>query len=274
MRITACLLVLLAGAMSATAQEPPTLPPPSERQTGAERGGMRGPGAFSFISSEMKSSGKTVKGAAYSGQGITETVQTLSDGNRVIHKTTVLVYRDREGRTRRDQTLGAIGPWAAAGDPPQVIFISDPPTGVQYILDPRARTARKSKFSANDRPFILPGPPVPTSPAKTESLGKRTIEGVEAEGARTTIIIPTGEVGNERPIEIVSERWYSPELQTIVMTRHRDPRFGETVFRLTNINRSDPSPSLFEVPADYTVKEETAHPGFPLKRKNKPEDDF
>ena len=56
-------------------------------------------------------------------------------------------------------------------------------------------------------------------------------------------------------IEIVSERWYSPELQLVVMTRHSDPRFGETTYKLTNINRTEPAKSLFEVPSDYTIKE-------------------
>ena len=88
-----------------------------------------------------------------------------------------------------------------------------------------------------------------------EQLGKQTIEGVEAEGTRTTVTIPAGEIGNERAIEIVSERWYSPELQLVVMTRHSDPRFGETTYKLTNINRTEPVKSLFEVPAGYTVKE-------------------
>ena len=90
---------------------------------------------------------------------------------------------------------------------------------------------------------------------KTESLGKQAVEGVEAEGRRTTVTIAAGEIGNDRAIEIVSERWYSPELQTVVMTRHSDPRSGETVYRLTNINRSEPAKSLFEVPGDYTIKE-------------------
>jgi hypothetical protein len=102
-----------------------------------------------------------------------------------------------------------------------------------------------------------------------EQLGKQNIEGVEAEGTRTTVTIPAGEIGNERPIEIVSERWYSPELQLVVMTRHSDPRFGETTYKLTNINRTEPAKSLFEVPSDYTIKE---GPGFgpkiaPLKPK-------
>jgi hypothetical protein len=91
--------------------------------------------------------------------------------------------------------------------------------------------------------------------ARTESLGKHNIGGVEAEGTKTTVTIPAGEIGNERPIEIVSERWYSPELQTVVMTRHSDPRFGETSYRLANIDRSEPARSLFEVPAGYTIEE-------------------
>ena len=91
--------------------------------------------------------------------------------------------------------------------------------------------------------------------AKTESLGKDTIEGVEAEGTRTTFTIPAGEIGNERAIEMVSERWFSPELKVVVMTRHTDPRFGETTYRLTNINRAEQPKSLFEVPTDYTVTE-------------------
>jgi hypothetical protein len=99
---------------------------------------------------------------------------------------------------------------------------------------------------------VAVGPP--DGNAKEESLGKQLIEGIEAEGARTTITIPAGEIGNERPIEIISERWYSPELQTVVMTKHSDPRFGETVYRLTNISRSEPDASLFQVPSDYRIK--------------------
>ena len=94
----------------------------------------------------------------------------------------------------------------------------------------------------------------PNANEVTEQLGKQLIEGVEAEGTRTKITIPAGEIGNERAIEIVSERWYSPELQLVVMTRHSDPRSGETTYKLTNINRTEPAKSLFEVPSDYTIK--------------------
>lgn len=303
---------------------------------------------YSFISSEMSFDNKVVKGAPYSAEAITETTQTLQDGNRIVRKNTASVYRDGEGRTRREQVFNHIGPFATNGDTPQTIFINDPVAGINYILDSRSRTARKLALSSvqqkigrllrpqagreseplpplsvreladfepeerrkieeklkaarvatvkaregmrpvSDRlvvvgrdggsvisegaigvpPPMLSFPPMMSlsvaegalsksvpHKAKTEALGKQTIEGVEAEGTRSTITIPAGEIGNERPIEIISERWYSPELQTVVMTKSSDPRMGETVYRLTNINRSEPARSLFEVPADYTVKE-------------------
>src|SRR5262245_35194151 len=119
---------------------------------------------------------------------------------------------------------------------------------------------------AGDAPLMNSGPvklPEGTSAnesKKTDSLGKQVIEGVEAEGARTTFTIPAGEIGNTLPIEVVDETWYSPELQVVVMSRRRDPRFGETTYRLTNLNRSEPDRALFEVPADYTVKESSILP--------------
>jgi hypothetical protein len=102
---------------------------------------------------------------------------------------------------------------------------------------------------------------------KTESLGKQMVEGVEAEGTRTTTTIPAGEIGNEQPINIVWEKWYSPELQTVVMSKHSDPLVGETTYRLTNINRGEPAHSLFEVPGDYTIKEMPAPTTRIMRRK-------
>ncbi len=97
-----------------------------------------------------------------------------------------------------------------------------------------------------------PGPPVPRTPAdpnvKIESLGKQTIEGVVADGTRTTMTIPAGEIGNEQPLQVVTETWYSSELQAVVLSKRTDPRSGEHVTRMTNITRAEPSRSLFEVP--------------------------
>jgi hypothetical protein len=90
---------------------------------------------------------------------------------------------------------------------------------------------------------------------QTENLGTQTLEGVEATGTRTTVTIPAGAIGNDKAISIVSERWLSPELQVVLMSTHRDPRFGETTYRLTGIARGEPDKSLFEVPSDYTIRE-------------------
>lgn len=273
-------LALLAGSLSAFAQEGKQEKPAQENKPHPQRGpGQRGPGgpppdgrggpgrfpppdsSFLFLFSEPRFGGKVVKGAPYSATTETETVQTLSDGSRIIRKTTANIYRDSEGRTRREQTLQNIGPLTASrpdgGGPPPLVFINDPVAGVNYTLDPQRRTMRKTTIRSGNPP--LPPPPSlkrDAPEAKTESLGKQTIEGVEAEGTRSTVIIPVGQIGNERQLEIVSERWYSAALQEVVLSKYRDPRFGEHTYRLKNINRSEPARSLFEPPADYTVSEE------------------
>lgn len=230
---------------------PPQGPPPPE---GHRPPPPRGPHA-DFLSSEMRFGDRPVKGAPYSAQFVTESTQTLGDGTRISRKSNGAVYRSAEGRTRRETTLAAVGPIAVEGEPVQMVFINDPIARQHYALDVNRRTVRKLPLP--DRPPAPPGPgPEGEENVKTESLGKRTIEGVEAEGTRTTITIPAGRVGNDRALEIVSERWYSPELQVVVLSSHKDPFAGENVYRLTNITRTEPAAALFEVPADYAVRED------------------
>lgn len=247
---------------------------------------------FIFIANEMSFGGRLVKNAPYSAVAVTESIQTLSDGNRIISKSTAALYRDSEGRTRRELSFGPIGTLAMGGEPPQMIFIDDPVSGISYALDARTRSAqkmlpRRSKFEVRVPPPAGQGVGGTTAAAPdqmqfefdriegrakintaeaprytwgvrnheatSESLGKQNIEGVDADGTRGKVTIPAGEIGNERAIEITDERWYSPELQTVVRSRHNDPRLGETSYRLTNINRSEPAKSLFEIPSDYVV---------------------
>ena len=100
-----------------------------------------------------------------------------------------------------------------------------------------------------------------------QSLGTQSIEGVLSEGTGTTATIEAGSIGNDREIKVVDERWYSAELKTTTMTKHSDPRSGETVFRLTNVRRGEPSPDLFQLPAGYQVIESVDS----VPRKTKPE---
>ncbi|HEX8116046.1 MAG TPA: hypothetical protein VF521_02125, partial [Pyrinomonadaceae bacterium] len=207
-----------------------------------------------FLSSEMRFGDRPVKGAPYSAQFVTESTQTLANGARISRNSNGAVYRSAEGRTRRETTLAGVGPVPIEGEPVQMVFINDPVARQHYALDVTHRTVRRLPLP--DRPHAPPGPgPEGEENVKTESLGRRTIEGVEAEGTRTVITIPAGRVGNDRPLEIVSERWFSNELQVVVLSSHKDPFVGDTVYRLTNITRAEPAAALFEVPADYTVVE-------------------
>ncbi len=233
-----------------------------------------------FVTSELSLYRDVVKNAPYSAEAVTETTQTLADGNQINREMTAVLYRDSEGRTRREQTLAGYIPWASSpqGQAFQVIIINDPVTGVSYNLNPATRTAIAHEMSSfRSLPIQEVGHGTPgvyvsnigdmTSSrtitaqyqrgglGETEVLGTRSIEGVVAEGTRSTFILPAGSIGNERPIEVVSERWYSSELQTLVMSRHSDPRFGETVYQLKNISLAEPSSDLFEVPLDYDIAE-------------------
>jgi len=258
----------------------------------------------------------TVKGAPYSAVEVTRSDQVLADGTRIHNENQTAVYRDGEGRVRRET--------------PDQITIMDPVAGATYFLDPKAQTAHKVTLATagtftfrkgvmggtvgaggartsidvrtengvtsmmvdgkpvypstiaqlkmrgelgTEPPMMDAGPVarlgvagasspdtfffkrIERSAGPAESLGKQTLEGVESEGTRTTSTLPSGAIGNDRPIQTVSERWYSPELQTVMMSKHSDPRTGEETFRLTNVNRGEPSPDLFQVPPTYHTLE-------------------
>lgn len=237
-------------------------------------------GAIAWGSFE-KGSTAPVKNAPYSATINNESTQTLADGNRIVQTNTGTVSRDSQGRTRQDAALPAIGNLSAASAP-HLVFIQDPVAGTSYTLNLTDKTAWKNPMSpgGTDGPgaavstfFIQTEsgpPPVPPSgppmialprhlatdeqmEANAESLGSQTMEGVVVNGVRTTHTIPAGQIGNERPISIVTEVWTSTDLKTIISSKRNDPRMGEQTFRLTNIVRAEPDPSLFTVPADFKI---------------------
>jgi len=264
-----CLLAMFAGGNGGSAQTSREARKSADQQSGQNAGRTLkqnptgAPGTedstIGIVSSEMRFGGNVVKGAPYSAEAITENVQVLKDGTRLTTKATASLYRDGEGRMRREQEFSAIGPFATAGEPVRMIFISDPIARAIYRLDPRSGAAIKTAFNSG------PSPANPNAPAsatrKIEALGKRMIEGVEAEGMRSTLTIPAGQIGNDRPIEIVSEKWYSRELKIIVLSKHSDPRLGENTYRVINIKRDEPEAALFRVPADYRIQEGNFVPG-------------
>ena len=205
-----------------------------------------------FIAAELRFGDKLVKGQPFSAETVIEDTRRLFDGSTVTKKNSGAIYRDGDGRTRREQPLEMVGGINIVGSdskPQMLVFINDFANKSQIFLDFNNKVARKSRFGD-----IQPPEPGEPGTAKMESLGTKVIERVIAEGTRTTFEIPAGEIGNDKPIQVVTEKWFSPELQVIVMSRHTDPVAGEHVFRLVNIKRAEPAADLFAIPAGFRTE--------------------
>ncbi len=267
---------VVAGA----AGELPPLPP---------KGGMLAMHADNMIDAPP------VKGAPFCATVVTEHTQVFADGNRIHTADNSMLCRDSEGRTRREAGLNLLGATTKTSST-KLITIIDPVAGVRYLLDPENKAAHKATLPSltaagsvegGRSPDVMKGERVMVyravgdagdagphvnvffktdgrgsdGPApSTENLGDQMIDGIHATGTRMTTTIPSGKMGNDQPIEVTSERWYSPELKAVVMTRHNDPWAGELNTELTNVNTSEPDHSLFTVPGDYRVVEDKVGP--------------
>lgn len=278
MKRTVIVVIVLAGAMVISTQAQELV------QAGRAIGGDVG-----IVAVDPIDVGRVVLDAPYTAEAVTEMTQTLADGNRIEQRTSATIARDSRGRTRREQQGLAFGAFVAKNQQPMV-SITDPESGVHITLNYDLKVAFRAMpfktkvgavkiapdgatehFEARlapppvlermlEPPDIIAAPPIRVmsfreDAGSVEQLEASEIEGIKVEGFRRTTTIATGAIGNVMPIQIVSERWYSPELQVVVMSRRHDPRFGETVYRLTNIQRGEPSPDLFKIPADFRIEE-------------------
>jgi len=286
---------------------------------------------------------KMVKNSPFSADAVSESVQTLVDGNRIVRNSTSKLYRNSEGRFRREISGGSGGMLGSLYTYGQGVTLLDPVGGFRYMIDPNLRTTRQmvyrphneikivtrtgkslagviaagklsgeikaaaaagatgqggvvisDKLKEEIRAVVAMAPEVAVRAVapqvvtealtsvgmsftmgshskwetRTEELGVQNIEGVDAEGTRTITTIPAGAIGNERAIEITYEKWYSRDLQLVVMSKHNDPRFGEQTYRLTNIVRSEPDPSLFTLPNGYKMITEPASGTYTINARN------
>jgi hypothetical protein len=239
----------------------------------------------------FKGSAAPVQGAPYSATMTNESVQTLVDGNRIVNSSTGNTARDSMGRTRQDAPLPPIGNVSPA-DAPHLVFIQDPVAQTSYTLNLTDKTAMKgpsllpgmdmagssSGVATGGAVFAMRDIAGPTTAeqlrpraitnmvtiqkgamiadegeAQTEDLGSQTMEGVNVTGKRTTHTIAAGQIGNDKPLSIVTEVWTSADLKTVIYSKRSDPRMGDQTFKLTNIARSEPDPSLFSVPSDFKI---------------------
>jgi hypothetical protein len=207
--------------------------------------------------------------APFSADAATVLTATLPDGTRRTESATARYYRDAAGRVRVEQIARDVQGRDSATERTTFITIDEQPgDGVVFTLDPRRAIARPqgrrilgAVFSGG-RTFALPVDSSrfrfrvywgPRDNGAAESLGGRTIEGIETVGRRVTTLVPADRFGNENPAEIVDERWVSPALQLVIYALTVDPIAGVLEYRLTNIRREPPSPDLFVVPPDYIV---------------------
>ena len=207
--------------------------------------------------------GQVTTGAPFSATRTITRTQTLADGTTVTHTEVIKEARDSQGRVFTQMLPSPTGP---AGFESPMVRIFDPVSRTAITYRPDSKQAnvlhlpdpsqfRGPRGADGDEPgarFRRNGNlPAPT----TESLGSKTINGVVADGTRTTRVIPAGAQGNDKPITITHETWTSTDLKVAVMRVDNDPRMGTTTMELTGISRDEPAASLFQTPAGYTVNE-------------------
>lgn len=197
-----------------------------------------------------------VPGLPFSAKAELETVNQLQNGTLITHKTYNLIARDGQGRTRNEARNWMDPPTDAE---PQLtrVELYDPATKLRTNLYPLTKIARQW-------PLGTPGPvaaPSPQSaPAKPETareeIGTDTIEGLPVRGVRVSQTYPAGSLGNDRPITVVTESWYSQELRINLLTKRSDPRYGEQTVRVTELVRQEPDAAMFAIPDEYKLLRE------------------
>jgi len=240
-----CLLSLVAAA-----QAPPPPPPHAAGFMGI--GPMGGP--FGDIG-EIK----PIKGSPLTAEIVVTREMTLADGNHIRNDSQSKVYRDNEGRVRREMGVDLATPLTGKIKH-KLIVITDPVAGTRYVLNPDNKTARQVPMRGGpNHGDKTRGEHMGTGPEGApgitkEQLGTKSINGIQAEGVRVTRTIAAGEMGNEKPISVVTERWYSSDLQIAVLTVHTDPMMGTVTAKLVNVTQGTPDASLFQLPSDYAVQ--------------------
>lgn len=204
---------------------------------------------------------RLVTGAPYYALGTSETITTLPDGSRVVRQNVIRQWRDSDGRTRSEISLTTIAGPLPVELNTKVTVIDDPAAGERYMLQPHGKVAfivpivacRPDPVSLE--PDLTVGPPRPANlPIRVSApvtLGERMVAGQTVAGRRIEATIPAGTVGNSRPIRMSAEQWYGKDLQVVVEATYRDPRTGETRYRLSDIERAEPDAALFRVPNNY-----------------------
>lgn len=222
---------------------------------------------------------RAMKNAPYSAETISESVQVLGDGNKIVSQIKSITHRDSEGRTRQETiVIGNDG----AEEKQRMVSIDDPVAEVNYILDYKNKTAMKMEIPKFRQTAIRTAAPAAPMAVKgmsaapvrmtrristfhnekvnKEDLGTQVMEGVTVKGTRSSFTIPAGQIGNEKEIVSTTEVWISEDLGIPIQTTRTDPRFGNNTTKVSNIQRAEQPASLFEIPSDFKIVEHEMPP--------------
>src|SRR5262245_23858008 len=137
----------------------------------------------------MSFDNRLVKGAPFSADIVSETIQNLPDGNRIVQRYEGRIYRDSQGRTRNERTYLMGG----TSDQKQTITIFDPVGASNYSLDPETRIARKANSYVRFEPSLpTPTPRVvsPSPSANVEAPKKIRVSGGVLQGSAIKKVQP------------------------------------------------------------------------------------
>jgi hypothetical protein len=185
--------------------------------------------------------------------------ENLPDGSVNTHTTTAHIARSSSGRIYNERRQ--LVPTSFRGEPPLLsAHIYDPSSRLNVFYNPFERIARESVLP---RPPTAPPNTVPSrTPAnnpyfKQEEIGTQPLGGLTLNGIRKSHTIPAAMSGTGKDIVIVDEYWYSPDLSVYMIIKHNDPRTGEQIVAVTDVDRHEPNASIFTIPPTYKIVDET-----------------
>jgi hypothetical protein len=245
-RFAPALALMASAAFADEAAEIPACPPPPGNSTQPR---------------PAPDNVRLVTGAPYSARGTSETIMTTPDGNRVVRQNTIRMWRDSDGRTRSEFELSTVGGPTPVEINRRLTVIDDPAAGTRYMVQPDGRMVTvpisPCRVLAAREPDLTVGPPrperLPLKVSQPVRLGERQVDGLTVTGSRVEATIPAGAMGNERPVKMSAEQWYGKDLQVVVEATYRDPRTGETRYKLREIQRDEPDAKLFKPGAAQNV---------------------
>jgi hypothetical protein len=217
-----------------------------------------------------------VVGMPYSAIGTTQSATLFLDGNRIVRTEATRFFRDSQGRTRVEHMFPPTISTVGSASTIMMVTINDPVRGERYMLHPQQKSADVLPW----RGASVIQPPVPTpalsarlslpgfgfgaassdAESKAVSLGEKTIDGIRVVGTQLEHTVQVNAIGNQKPIVITVEQWFSPELGVVILATHRSTIGSETTYQMEQIVRAEPDGALFGVPPDYTRREANVMP--------------